>query len=440
MRRTAGAIVRNTPDDLLRHLTDWRNRRGIRWKAFKALVRIAMFGLAAGCKSLQELEELTEEMPPVVRRKLGFGRRLPDTTERTLLCKLDPVELGNILAVIGYDAWRRKALHQDPDLPWGVFSLDGKYPSIRDVGHPDAEDPAERCYEFLQVHHDENDNPTHGTVRTITATLISAVGRPILAATPVPGDTNEVGHFQKAFGDLVRMYGRLFRVVMYDAGGTSHDNLKAVLAAGKHAIFQIADPRWVMYQTVELLFRGNPADVVHEEVESSHKRVVRHVTVLPVRPTAKNLTIWAEVKTIVKVFSETFEKNKKTGTETCSTKTRYYISTLESTELTAAQWLRIIVLRWGVESSHQILDTAFQEDKRPWITKDAQGALAVMLLRRVVYTILTLFKHVTLRAEDNHLMPWRKLMERIKDVLKWATEDVVDGLRSPSFKVPPALA
>ncbi len=37
-------------------------------------------------------------------------------------------------------------------------------------------------------------------------------------------------------------------------------------------------------------------------------------------------------------------------------------------------------------------------------------------------------------------MPWRKLMERIKDVLKWATGDVVEGFRTRSFAVPPSLA
>jgi hypothetical protein len=91
MRRIAGAVVRGTPDDLLRQLTDRRKRQGIRWKVFKAMVRAAMFGIAAGCEGLQQLEDLTAEMPRVVRKMLGLPRRLPDTTERTLLCKLDPV-------------------------------------------------------------------------------------------------------------------------------------------------------------------------------------------------------------------------------------------------------------------------------------------------------------------------------------------------------------
>jgi len=162
------------------------------------------------------------------------------------------------------------------------LSFDGKYPTLRDIGTG-----KKGLNEFLQVHHDENGDPLYGTLRTITAVLISAAGRPILGATPVPGDTNEVGHFQKAFGEMVRMYGRLFRVVMYDAGGASHDNLKAVLAAGKHAVFQIANPNWVMYQTIELLLGDKPADIIEEEVVSSRKRVVRHLTV----PTGSSITL-----------------------------------------------------------------------------------------------------------------------------------------------------
>jgi hypothetical protein len=265
--------------------------------------------------------------------------------------------------------------------------------------------------------------------------LITAAGRPILGAVPVPGDTNEVGHFQKAFGDMVRMYGRLFRVVMYDAGGASQDNAQAVLAAGKQFVMQIADPNWVMYRTVEMLCKGREPDVVEEQEESSNKLVVRYLTLLPVRRTRKNLTIWEQVNCVVKVYSETYEYGALTGT-----KTRYYVSSLALTELTPAQWLKLIILRWGVESCHQILDTAFLEDKRPWITADAQGALAVMLLRRITYTILTLFRSVTLRAEDNRLMPWRKLMKWVSKALEWPNPVDIDDLRPRTFAVPPALA
>jgi hypothetical protein len=431
MRQIAGLVARYFPNSLLRRLTEQRHAQGMRWKDAAAIVRLALCGLMAGCKGTQDVEDLSEAMPRCVRKMIGIPRRMPDTTLRGFLCTLDVGELTELLAVVGYDAWRRKALRHNRLLPWGVLTLDGKWSAIRDIGQS-----KKGQNEFLQVHHDDSDEPTHGVVRTITATLMSGQGRPILGATPVPGDSNEVGHFQKAFGDMVRMYGRLFHVVMYDAGGASHDNFKAVLAAGKHAVFQIANPKWVMYQTIEFLFRDRPADVVDEEVVSSKKRVVRHLTVLPVKPTPhKNQSIWPEVKAVLKVYSETFENGERTGT-----KTRYYVTSLASDALAPILYLQMVIWRWGVESCHQILDTAFAEDKRPWITSDAQGTLVVMLLRRVAYTVMTLFRSVSQRSEDKRVMSWPKLMERFKDVLKWACPEIVEGFRPRTFAIPPALA
>ena len=36
-------------------------------------------------------------------------------------------------------------------------------------------------------------------------------------------------------------------------------------------------------------------------------------------------------------------------------------------------------------------------------------------------------------------MPLRKLMEWIKDALKWPNDEEIEGLRTRSFAVPPAL-
>jgi hypothetical protein len=99
-----------------------------------------------------------------------------------------------------------------------------------------------------------------------------------------------------------------------------------------------------------------------------------------------------------------------------------------------------VILRWSVETAHQILDCAFDEDEHPWITKDANGALVLMLLRRLVYTLMTLYKSVTLRSEGNREMTWSDLMKQIADTLEWAQGNVLDGFRSRTFAVPPALA
>lgn len=421
----AGLIIRFFSDALLRVVIDPRGEQGRRWKSCLPLLKAVLLGLACGCKGLKEVEELTAEMPNSVRKLAGIPGRVPDTTLRDFLCMLDPQSLSALLYIIGYDAWRRKAFHAVGDFPWGVLSLDGKYPVIRDTD----------TSTYLQVHHGETGEALYGMLRTITATLITADGRPVLGAVPVPGDTNEQGSFQQALGDMVRIYGRLFRVVMYDAGAASMENADAVLKAGKQYFFEIADPRWVMYQTVALVLKDQPPAVRDEDVVSSRKRIVRTLTMASVKPTAKNLTIWRHVKTIVKVYSETFEDGVLKGSLT-----RYYVTSLASSELPAEKWLRLIIMRWGVETSHQILDDAFAEDDRPWITADAQGALAVMLLRRVAYTIMTLYRSVTQRSDDNRAQPFRKLMEWLKDTLKWPNVEEFSGLRTRGFAVPPALA
>ena len=95
---------------------------------------------------------------------------------------------------------------------------------------------------------------------------------------------------------------------------------------------------------------------------------------------------------------------------------------------------------------HQILDieSAFQEDDRPWITpgtpKTPAALRAVMLLRRLVYALMTLYKHVTLRSEDNSAAPWRRLMKSVRKVLEWPNAEELENLRSRKFAVPPALA
>lgn len=411
-------------------VSDPRSKRGRLWKNATPLLRTTCVGLAAGCKGLAELERLTKKMPNKVRKLIGINRFVPDTTLRDYLRKIDPYDICKLIWIAGYDAIRRKAIRTSSEFPWGAMSMDGKYPTVRDVG--DGEDGPDR---YLQVHHDKATGESlYGVIRVITGVLITAVGRPLLGATPVPGNTNEQGHFKQAFGELVRVYGRYFRVVLYDAGAASLANADAVTKAGKHYVFQIANPRWVMYQTLELLLSGVAVAARTEEVKG-RKRFVRMLTMKTVHDTGRSLTLWSHTRTILKVYSETYEDGVLE-----STKTRYFVTSLAASELSAEKWLELIVLRWGVETVHQILDCAFEEDAHPWITSDANGALVLMLLRRLVYTLMTLYKSVTLRSDENRQMTWPELMEQIRDMLEWAQGKLLDGFRPRTFAVPKALA
>ena len=106
-----------------------------------------------------------------------------------------------------------------------MVALDGKVTALPCLNQP-----------FVQTKHLEDGTP-YGLVRTVTAALVSAPGRPCIDAIPIPAHTNEMGHFQAAFASVNDTYGRLFDVVTYDAGALSEANGAAVVKANKDYVF-----------------------------------------------------------------------------------------------------------------------------------------------------------------------------------------------------------
>jgi hypothetical protein len=98
--------------------------------------------------------------------------------------------------------------------------------------------------------------------------------------------------------------------------------------------------------------------------------------------------------------------------------------------LTAQHWLLVIRRHWGVETTHQILDTAFAEDDHPWIETNPRAALVVAILRRIAYTILTLFRSITQRSDERRAVPWKTLIEDVFFALVTTTDQQLAGLRA----------
>ncbi len=109
--------------------------------------------------------------------------------------------------------------------------------------------------------------------------------------------------------------------------------------------------------------------------------------------------------------------------------TRYFLSSLCTERLSAQQWLTVIRRHWAVETTHQILDFTFQEDEHPWITHNPRLTATSMILRRIGYTLLSVFKNVTQRSEHRRQEPWHRLLTRIRDALPLATPAAFDGVR-----------
>jgi predicted transposase YbfD/YdcC len=404
----AGVMNTRLPEIGMGKVAEPRKARGQRWPLI-TLFTAPLIAMAAGLKSFAQTEKMTEEMSSAMRKKLGIPRRVPDTTMRSVAVKTDPHEFRKCLRRQTKAAHQRKALMPE-GFPFGVVAIDGKYTVI------DAWD-----HDYAQRRSD-GDGPTEqGTVRTMSCSVVSSRAKMCIDAAPIPSATNEMGHFRPVVDALVGAYKRtkLFAMVSADAGMCSEENGRHVRKQGLHYIFGLKGSQPTLQAEARaLLSRRTPneADATTVDIRGKYEVTRR----LYMSGEMADFLDWTHLQTVVRV--ETEMVHIETG-EVVEQKeedvNHYYISSLDGTELTAAQWLKLVRMHWGVENNcHNTWDTAFEEDTRRWITKSGNGALVVMMLRRIAYNMLALFRAVTQRSEENRLMPW-------KDLLRWVYNTVI---------------
>lgn len=427
VRRVAGLLRARLPELGLDEVPDPRAREG-RW-SLAQILRATLLGLMAGCRSLAETEALTDTLASGMRRRLGLPRRLADTTARDALCRVPLDGLRAVLHRAVRAAWRRKAL-APMGLPFGVVALDGKVTAVPTINDP-----------LVQTQHPEAVLPD-GLIRTVTAALVSARGRPCIDAIPIPGQTNEVGFFQAAFRSLVVTYGGLFDLISYEAGGFSRANADAVVAADKHYLFALEDEHRTMCRLADELLTTEPVVARTADELGGGAIVTRSLRLLRADSSwsygdgkSPDQSVWPHARTFLSIESITTR-----GGEVIARDDRMYVSSLETDRLSAKQWLLLVRSHWGVENQcHHTLDTAFAEDDRPWIETEPQGMLAVLLLRRVALTLLALYRAVALHGKrpklserskkHRHRVPWKTLLQALRDVLVAATEEQLAALR-----------
>ena len=196
---------------------DLRDRRGRIWP-LQTLMATLFLGLVAGCRSLREVEDLTQEVGPAGRRYLP--ERVPDTTLQNLLVRLEPAGLREQLHQQVKTLARSKCL--DPvGLPCGVVAMDGK--TLDELSH-DAGGAGQQA-------HRAHDGTAYFLPRVLRAVLCSAQSKPALDQMVVPPQTNEMGAFATFFAALLAVYKTLFELITLDAGFTSLANATLVDSA-----------------------------------------------------------------------------------------------------------------------------------------------------------------------------------------------------------------
>jgi hypothetical protein len=403
-------------------IEDPRDERGKRWK-LATLLGALVVGMAAGCKNLRETEAMTEQLSSAMRRWLQLPGRIPDTTLRDVLCQLTPEQLRPALRRVVRAAHRRKALLPH-GLPFGVASMDAKCVAI-----PACDDW------YAQRQTQGEDGSLRGIVRTVTVALTSIAARPVIDVTAVPAATNEMGHYETALRALVQTHQGmdLFRLVTYDAGACSLHNATVTRELGLHYLFAINDSQPGLLAEMRYVLGERPshmADAVTEEgvgAKTFTRRVFLAQADLIAAPEG-----WTHLCTLLRVESET--RDDRTGE--CKVETRYFASSLPQSRLTSAQWLLVVRQHWGVELCHQTLDVALLEDDKPWITQNPRATAVVAVLRRIAYTLLTLFRSVTQRSDLRRNLPWKELLRAIDITLLTLTESDLEGMRKHRVPAP----
>ena len=399
--RIGGMLKKRLPEAGLEQVSDPRSARGRR-RSLDSILRSVIVGMVSGCKSLLDVEALTAEMAPRMRRRLGLWGRLPDTTARDVLCRLCPDSLRQALHRVVRAAQRRKALNP-VGLPFGVVALDGKTTAI-----------GSWAGDYAQYQPHAEGRGAHGALRTVTAALVSARARPCIDAIPIAASTNEMGAFQSGLRSLLSAYptsSKLFEVITYDAGACSLANASFVVGEGLHYLFGLKESQpTLLAEARRLLAARDEPDAQSEDVVGDGS-VIRRVFV---SPAMGGFLDWTHLQTFVRIQSVKLDKLGRR----MSCENRYYLSSLMPDRLSAKQWLRLLRAHWGVENNcHHTFDTAFGEDDKPWITSAPSGTLALIILRRIAYTLLALFRSVTQRAEEKRAMPWRQLMRHVGGTL-----------------------
>ena len=292
--------------------------------------------------------------------------------------------------------------------------MDGKSTAVEDL---------DKKYALTQK--DAGGLGAFGLVRTITCMLASCTARVLLEVVPMGPKGNEVGFFKTAFSQLLQHHKSRFDLVTYDAGAYSAENAKWVVESGKHYLFALKDSRKFLRREAERVL-GHSVNVQAETVDVLSKkdntRMVRRLFIAEVPNGYKTLR---SVRTILRVQAQKLDG----GSRVLTTEDRYFISDLPHTRLTKDEWLKLVRMHWRVETFHGVIDVAFEEDDRPWITHNAQGMLVTLLLRRLAYNLLSLFRAFTQRSDEKRQTPWKTIFRWLSKALEQATEEHLAGLR-----------
>jgi predicted transposase YbfD/YdcC len=379
-------------------LSDPRQQRGQRHEHL-ALLMLLVAAFACGKKGLRQVEEVSEDVGPRVRRKLGLPQRVSDSTLWRLLAAQVPEGLRQTVqataqALLKWGGLARVAL------PGGVMSFDGK--SVYSSGQREVAG-------LEQVAYDE-EGTGRWSLGAMRAVFTSVVAAPCVDLEFISAKEGESPAFRQMLPRVVEAFGEHFQVVTGDAGLAAADNAALVRSHGKHYLLGLKGNQPTLYgYAVECLAAKQCPARARTQERVNGASLTRELWTHALRPQEVDFP-GARLLLCVR-------QTRTLDDGTCTTEWRYFVTSLSTVDWSFQHLLHLVRLHWGIENRHNwTLDMVLEEDERQPCLHSRDSLEVVAWLRVLAYNLLSAWR-TALPLKDRLPVAWARACEVLRDAL-----------------------
>ena len=386
-------------------VVDPRDRRGRRHK-HHGLLNLLVLGFASGLSTLRRIEELSADLRNAARAVLGLRRTVSDTTLYMLLSSHAVAGLRNTLVAQVKALWRGKRISNDL-FPFGVLSFDGK--SVWSSAWKSIEGAKEMVTENGLV---------FSSLAMLNAVLVSSSARPCVDLQLIREKSGESPAFREMIRRVAATFHSMFDIVTGDAGLMCRENAALIRGLGKHFVFTVKGNQQRLFGLAEHIFGSSSASA---RVTTTERRNGATVTRILDTQVVSDVVDGIGIYGAQELWRIEQETESDAGERT--TEVRYFISSLPSRKLSPTQKLQLVRLHWGIENNrHWTMDVMFEEDDRQPCQLSRRSVEVVCWLRALAYNLVASLRTAA-RQKDRRPQPWRRTMQRIRDLLVTLPEE-----------------
>lgn len=370
-------IERVLPKDWWKCLKDYRYRSNREWN-FGYVLEVLISGALSGCKTLREVETLSEL----------YAERVPDTTLHDMLVRINPEGLRAELAAGVKQALREHELPKD-EFPVRITAIDGKY-------NFNTAMPVNAFSEVIGG----GGNGEQYRHMALRAMHVSSATKLYLGQHEIESKGSETRALIEFVDQLRSMYGRtdLLEVISVDAGIVSKANAQELIDRGLGYIMAVKGSQPKLFEIAQATFKDVRPNLTTEEIYNG-KQVTRKLS----RMLPPAIESWLHIKEFWRIETILTSQNQDDTT----TDVRYFITSLPCTKLADKQVLSAIRMHWGIENNaNWCFDVLWQEDSAPWTSR---AMVLVAHLRMMAYNIINRLKTRRLKAQQNRALAWKDL-------------------------------